>query len=300
MADLHDIRYVRIGTDRLDESVDFAIKILGLELVSRDGHAAYLRGDDRDHNICYVKGAGAGHAIGFEMRSADLLDRAAAELQQAGLAVRHGSTEECEQRRVRDMIRFTDPTGNAVELVARAAVSGKRCFLSRDAGITSFSHVGLRTRDPGADEAFWTARLGAKVSDWIGDAALLRIDGVHHKIALFPSQVAGLQHVNFQVAQPDDIMRSWYFLRERGVRIAFGPGRHPTSGARFLYFYGPDGMIYEYSCGVRIFSEEEQRTHIPRQFPNVPTSYCMWGSKPDIAEFKAEPDEAGIRLADVG
>jgi len=300
MAHLHDIRYVRVGTDRLDESVDFAIQILGLELVHRDSHAAYLRGDNRDHNICYVKGAGAGHTVGFEMASSDLLDRAAAELEDAGVAVRRGRLEECEQRRVRELIQFTDPTGNAIELVARPAASGKRYFPSRDAGITSFSHVGLRTTDARNDEVFWTSRLGAKVSDWIEDAALLRIDGVHHKVALFNSAYAGVHHINFQVAEVDDIMRSWYFLQERGVRIAFGPGRHATSGARFLYFYGPDGMIYEYSCGVRVFSEDEERVHVPRQFPREPSSYCTWGSKPDIAEFRVETSAAEARLADAG
>lgn len=300
MADLHDIRYVRVGTDRLDESVDFAIRILGLELVARDKHAAYLRGDNRDHNLCYVNGAAAGHSVGFEMATSERLDRAAAELEEAGIAVRHGRSEECEQRRVRGMIQFADPTGNSIELVARPAASGRRYFPSRDAGITAFSHIGLRTTDARNDETFWTGRLGAKVSDWIEDAALLRIDGVHHKIALFNSGYAGVHHINFQVAEVDDIMRSWYFMQEQGVRIAFGPGRHATSGARFLYFYGPDGMIYEYSCGVRVFSEEEERTHVPRQFPREPSSYCTWGSKPDIAEFRADAAGAGVALAHAG
>lgn len=300
MAHLHDIRYVRIGTDRLDESVDFAIQILGLELVSRDSHAAYLRGDNRDHNVCYVQGAGVGHTVGFEMASTEFLDRAAAELQDAEISVRRGSAEECEQRRVREMIQFTDPTGNCIELVVRPFASGARYFPSRDAGITSFSHVGLRTTDARSDEVFWTTRLGAKVSDWIEDAALLRIDGVHHKVALFNSAYAGVHHVNFQVAEVDDIMRSWYFMQERGVRIAFGPGRHATSGARFLYFYGPDGMIYEYSCGVRVFSEEEDRVHVPRQFPREPSSYCTWGSKPDIAEFRVNAPMVAVGLANAG
>ena len=89
MAHLHDIRYVRVGTDQLDENVEFATKILGLELVTRDSHAAYLRGDSRDHNICYVKGASAGHSVGFEMRTAALLDLAATELDEAGIEVHH-------------------------------------------------------------------------------------------------------------------------------------------------------------------------------------------------------------------
>src|SRR5690606_11177692 len=135
-----------------------------------------------------------------------------------------------------------------------------RYFGSRYAGITGFSHIGLRTLHARRDEAFWTDLLGAKDSDRIGDAPLLRIDEVHHKIALFPSTYPGVQHINHQVESIDDIMRAYYILRERNVPIKFGPGRHPTSGAVFLYFEGPDGMIYEYSTGVRLITEEDEKT----------------------------------------
>jgi 2,3-dihydroxy-p-cumate/2,3-dihydroxybenzoate 3,4-dioxygenase len=52
----------------------------------------------------------------------------------------------------------------------------------------------------------------------------------------------------------------------------------------FLYFEGPDVMTYEYSTGVRLIKDEAG--YRPRQFPSRPTSFCMWGSKPDIPEFK--------------
>lgn len=110
---------------------------------------------------------------------------------------------------------------------------------------------------------------------------------MHHKIALFPAQRVGVQHINHQVESIDDVMRAWYRLNERGVRIVFGPGRHPTSGAMFLYFEGPDGMVYEYSTGVRLITAEQETGYQPRQFPPVPSSFCMWGSRPDIAEFKS-------------
>jgi 2,3-dihydroxy-p-cumate/2,3-dihydroxybenzoate 3,4-dioxygenase len=148
-----------------------------------------------------------------------------------------------------------------------------------------FSHIGLCTTNAKRDETFWTTVLGARVSDRIGDAALLRIDGVHHKVALLPAPKGGVQHINHQVETIDDIMRAWYILREKNVRIRFGPGRHPTSGAMFLYFEGPDGMVFEYSSGVRVLTEEEDKTHQPRQFPFEPISFCMWGSKPEGMEF---------------
>lgn len=291
-ADLHDIRYVRIGSDDLDESVRFATEILGLELMERDRSCAYLRGDDRDHNICYTRGRDSGQVTGWEVGSMAALDAAAAEFEAAGVRVRAGTAEEREQRRVRGLLVLNDPSGNTIELVARPAASGRRYFPTRDAGITHFSHVGLHTRDAPADEAFWVANLGAKVSDWIGDAALIRINEVHHNVALFPSTKAGVQHVNFQVESQDDIMRSWYLLQNRNVKIVFGPGRHPTSGARFLYFQGPDDMIYEYSTGVRMITAEDEKTYVPRSFPREPSSFCMWGSLPDIPEFKVPADVA--------
>ena len=57
--------------------------------------------------------------------------------------------------------------------------------------------------------------------------------------------------------------------------IVFGPGRHPTSGARFLYFKGPDGMIFEYSVGVDEI--EDEATHRPRQFGFEPTQFLHVG-----------------------
>lgn len=284
MIALHDIRYVRIGTVDLDHAVRFATRILGLELGARESGAAYLRSDARDHTLVYLDAPVDDHTVGFELPDLASLDRAAAELEAAGFPVHAGTGRECEQRRVQAFISFREPSGTTIDLIAQPWHSGQAYFPTRDIGITGFSHVGLYTRAPGRDQAFWTGTCSAKVSDWIGDAPLLRIDEVHHKIALFPSQRHGVQHINHQVAGIDDIMRSWYFLREHGVHIRFGPGRHPTSGATFLYFEGPDGMTYEYSTGVRLIAEDSG--YRPRQFPFKPTSFCMWGARPDIAEFK--------------
>ncbi|XSC48249.1 VOC family protein [Bradyrhizobium sp. RDT10] len=111
----------------------------------------------------------------------------------------------------------------------------------------------------------------------MGDIALMRITAIHHTLAMAPGSKAGIQHVNHQVATNDDVLRSYYFLRERNVPIVFGPGRHPTSGARFLYFKGPDGMTFEYSVGVDEI--EDEAGHRPRSFGFEPSSICMWGAK---------------------
>ena len=286
MINLQDIRYVRLATRNVAAATDYAQRILGLELVRKEGKFTYLRGDDRDHTIVYYEGDPRETTAAFEVRTADELEAAGVTLDGMKMDARRGTREEAEQRRVDDFVSFRDPSGNNIELVLRPHHSGRRYFPSRDAGITSFSHIGLRTTDPVRDEAFWTGVCNARVSDRIGAAPLLRIDEVHHKIALFPSTYPGVQHINHQVESIDDVMRAWYFLKEQGVKIVFGPGRHPTSSAMFLYFEGPDGMVYEYSTGVRLIKPEDEAGYVPRQFPFSAQSFCMWGSKPDIPEFR--------------
>ena len=286
MIHLHDIRYVRLGTGDLEGAVRYATQVLGLEVARRSGGSVYFKSDSRDHTLCYFDGDPRDHTAAFEVDSSAELDHALESLGAAGYAARRGGADEAERRHVGEFVNFKDPSGNSIDLVHAPHHSGRRYFPSRDAGITGFSHIGLRTLDARRDEAFWTGLMSARVSDRIGEAALLRIDEVHHKIALFPSGFAGVQHINHQVESIDDVMRAYYVLQERGVKILFGPGRHPTSGAIFLYFVGPDGMIYEYSTGVRLISAQDEVTWRPRSFPAVTSSFCLWGSKPDIPEFK--------------
>jgi 2,3-dihydroxy-p-cumate/2,3-dihydroxybenzoate 3,4-dioxygenase len=284
MIHLNDIRYVRLGTRDLDAASRYAETVLGLEPAERNRGSRYFRSDARDHTLVYFVGDPRDHTAGFEVADVAALDAAAAEIETQGLPVRRGTRSECDARRCAELVHFNDPSGNAIDLIAGADRSSNPYRPSRQAGITGFSHIGLRTSDPKRDEGFWTRICSARVSDRIGDAPLLRIDQVHHKIALFPSTYPGVQHVNHQVESVDDVMRAYYFLRERGVRIVFGPGRHPTSSAIFLYFEGPDGMVYEYSTGVRTITDEAN--YRPRQFPFEASSFCMWGSKPDIPEFR--------------
>ena len=282
---LGNLRYVRLGTHDAGAAVKFATEIIGLQHAGEDGGLIYLRSDERDHTLVYTPGDPHQHTVGFELADARALDAAAAELESAGHAVRRGSAGECEQRRVAAFITFKEPSGANVDLVARPLHCAERYSAARDAGITGFSHVGLYSTAPQRDEKFWTETCNARVSDWIGPAPLLRIDPVHHRIALFPAKRHGVQHINHQVNSVDDVMRAYYFLRDRGVAIRFGPGRHPTSGAVFLYFEGPDGMTFEYSTGVRLIEDESQ--YQPRHFPFAQQSFCMWGARPQIPEFQS-------------
>jgi 2,3-dihydroxy-p-cumate/2,3-dihydroxybenzoate 3,4-dioxygenase len=285
MIELQRVCYVRLGTRDLEGATRFATDVLGLEIGEVGKGAVYFKSDEREHTLCYLEGDPREQAVGFEVGTHAALSAAATELERLGHAVYAGTPGEAEARKVREFIAFDDPTGNRIELVWRPAHSGTRYHGVRDAGITGFSHVGLCTTDAARDEAFWTRVCNARVSDRVGDAPLLRINEVHHSIALFPTARAGIQHINHQVESADDVMRSFRFLSERQIRIVFGPGRHPSSSAKFLYFEGPDGMVFEYSSGVKMVADE--LLYRERQLSFDPRGFCEWGAKPDVAEFRS-------------
>ena len=277
MITLTDIAYVRSGVADLDAAIRFATDIVGLELAApSEIGVAHLRADQRHHCLALVEGASGMISSAFTVADSDALAAAETELARAGINPQRGTPDEARSRRVREFIAFDDPFGNRIELVSQQETVTRPVEFTRPAGITEFGHFCLDAPDVHEAYRFWSTHFNARVSDWIGDAAcLLRIDPVHHKLAVFRGDGPGLCHINFQVASIDDVFRNWHFLVEHGVEIEMGPGRHPQSTAIFLYYLGPEGFTYEYSFGVRRIDDDAAWT--PRTFdPDELGSIDMW------------------------
>jgi 2,3-dihydroxy-p-cumate/2,3-dihydroxybenzoate 3,4-dioxygenase len=288
MLAVNNIRYVRLGVADLDAASNFATRVAGLQEVGRLGttpgsRAAYFRSDSRHHALVYSESRDEPQAVGFETTDAPALKAEARRLDALGLSPRIGTRDECALRNVSAMLKLSDPSGNQIEIVVPQRDTDAPFVPPRPAGIEGLAHVGLRSSDPARDEAFWTDVLGARVSDRVGIAPMLRFDVVHHRVALLQSIKPGIHHVAFQVGTFDDVMRNWYFLKDSGVRVVFGPGREPTSSAIFVYFEGPGGVLFEYSAGAKTIPADTNPR--PRHFPNAPRSFCMWGGKPDSNDF---------------
>ncbi|MBV1910707.1 MAG: VOC family protein [Kangiellaceae bacterium] len=286
MIELRDIHCVRLGTKNLDQAEKFATEIVGLQSVNRKEKLVYLRSDWRHHSVCYFEGETSEQSVCFELKDWRALERSLQQLEQAGIACGQGTKQQAEERYTYDFGWFDDLSGNRIELFVRPYEANRPYHGVRPTGIKGFGHIGLNSSDPERDQEFWLSHFNAKVSDWIGPAPLLRVKNVHHQLALFPTQKGpGIQHINHQVETIDDLMRAVYFLQSNGIKIVFGPGRHITSGGYFLYFEGPDGMTYEFSTSDRHIIEDDEN-HRPRQYPMEAESFCVFGAKPDIEEFK--------------
>jgi 2,3-dihydroxy-p-cumate/2,3-dihydroxybenzoate 3,4-dioxygenase len=114
----------------------------------------------------------------------------------------------------------------------------------------------------------------------------LRIDGLHHRVALYPSKRNGLLYAAFEVEALDQVMQNSYFMQESQIKIVQGPGREAASRQIFLHVEGPDGLIFSYVNGM---AELGEKPRLARQFPLTATSLCDWGSESkDVPELSAQ------------
>jgi len=276
--------YVRLAVSEPSASARFVSDIFGLQRVAdHDGEISF-RSDDRFRTVSLGQSSTDGASVGIEVWDDTALAEIGRRLRELDFTVKEASTSECKRRYVQSAVLTEDGSGNAVDLVVRPTRSGRRYFPPRDAGIVEFHGVGLRTTDQARDLLFWRA-LGAEVSDWVGDIAYLRIDGLHHRVALYPSKRNGLLYAAFAVEALDQIMQNSYFMQESQIKIVQGPGREAASRQMFLHVEGPDGLIFSYVNGM---AEFDGKPRLARQFPLAAASLCDWGSESkDVPELRA-------------
>jgi len=274
--------YVRLAVSEPNASARFVSDIFGLQRVAdQDGEIAF-RSDDRFRTISLGKNPSESTSVGIEVWDDASLKEIGRRLRELGFTVRDATAAECQRRYVQSALLTEDASSNRIDLVVRPTRSGKRYFPPRDAGIVRFHGVGVRTTDHARDLAFWRA-LGAEVSDWVGDIAYLRIDGLHHRIALYPSKRNGVLYAAFEVEALDQIMQNSYYMQESQIKIVQGPGRQAASQQMFLHIEGPDGLIFSYVNGM---AELDDKPRLARQFPLAPASLCDWGSESkDVPEL---------------
>ena len=112
------------------------------------------------------------------------------------------------------------------------------------------SHVVLNSKDAQAAERFAIETLGFKLSDRTRHMHFVRCNRVHHCIAYARADFSALNHVAFEMADLDGVMRGIGRMRDAGFPPVWGPGRHGPGHNVFGYFIGPHGGVIEYTAEV--------------------------------------------------
>lgn len=131
----------------------------------------------------------------------------------------------------------------------------------------TIAHLALFVPDAVQAEAFYTQRLGFRVSDRLGGGPFLRAGGTtdHHTLFLIqaPAHIKGVEHISFHLGGPSEVMAAGNRFLKLGYESFWGPGRHGLGSNWFWYFDGPLGCRFEYDADM----DQLDENWIPRELP---------------------------------
>jgi 3,4-dihydroxy-9,10-secoandrosta-1,3,5(10)-triene-9,17-dione 4,5-dioxygenase len=270
--------YARVTSTDLDEWRTFAGKVLGLaESRGPNPDHLYYRIDEVSARLVIEPGDVDRLAcVGWELADHDALQQAREHLQKAGVDVEEGTSEELAERRVQEMVRFTDPWDNVFELFHGITYEARPLVTPYDnrfvTGQQGMGHVVIPVGDDDEALVFYRDVLGFRLRDSMsmpgefvgkepGTKAWLRFLGCnprHHSLAFLPMpNPARCVHIMLEVEKLDDVGRALTRVEKYGARLSATLGRHMNDQMVSFYVKSPGGFDVEY--GTEGLTVEDER-----------------------------------------
>jgi 3,4-dihydroxy-9,10-secoandrosta-1,3,5(10)-triene-9,17-dione 4,5-dioxygenase len=289
---IRSLGYLRIEATDMDAWREYGLKVLGMvEGKGLTEGALYLRMDDFPARLVIVPGSQDRLLeSGWETANAQGLQEIRNRLDVEGTPYKEATTAELADRRVDEMIRFQDPSGNSLEVFHGAALEHRRVvspyghrFVTEEQGL---GHVVLTTRDDVESLHFYRDVLGFALRDSMrlppqlvgrpadGPPAWLRFFGVnprHHSLAFMPGETpSGIVHLMVEVESSDDVGLCLDRALRRKVPMSATLGRHVNDLMLSFYMKTPGGFDVEFGCEGRKVDDHDW---IARES----TAVSLWG-----------------------
>jgi catechol 2,3-dioxygenase len=293
------VGHAELLVTNLDASAAFFCDLLGLQVSERADGRLYLRAwQDWDHHTLILTEAdepGLGH-LGWRVPRQSDAEQLRVQLTNAG--IESAWVDGGDELGHGDALRFTTPGGLPFELywevdryvappeVASPMASHPSRIPARGAAPRRFDHVTFIVNDVVAEQRFLTEVLGIRHNYYIygpdGErwGSWLSCNNVSHETALTRNAYGTggrLHHVAYYADTADEVLRTATMLVDHGYELEWGPGKHGTSGATFLYFREPSGNRVEiWTGGMLIFDPDWQAIEWAPEIGHLGNS--MWGT----------------------
>lgn len=151
------------------------------------------------------------------------------------------------------------------------------------------THVVFNATDAEATGTLVEDALGFRVSDRTKGMVFVRCNESHHSTAFARAGISSLNHIAFEMADLDAVMRGIGRLRDQDMAPAWGPGRHGPGANVFAYFVAPFGPVIEFSTAVE---------KVPEDYKAGSPDDWTWPEKRIDQWGMSDKDNAALRAAE--
>jgi catechol 2,3-dioxygenase len=276
--DLAHIHHAELLTTRPEESLQFFVDVLGMEIEARLGQSVYMRGwgdyARSSLKLTEAEHTGLGH-MAIRAWNPDALQRVVHAVEATGRGVGwidgdhgHGSA-----------YRFTDPDGHVFEVLYEAdryepppdLVPSLKNQPQRNTGrgvsVKRLDHVNLLAADVRAARVFATDVLGYRLyerielDDGSETGAWLSLSIMAHELIYTRDHHGAngrLHHLAFWVDTREECLRAADLFLDNDVYIEAAPSKHAIAQGFFLYAYEPAGNRIEVTTGGRLVYDPDE------------------------------------------
>jgi 3,4-dihydroxy-9,10-secoandrosta-1,3,5(10)-triene-9,17-dione 4,5-dioxygenase len=266
VIDIKSMGYVRVASTDLSAWQTFAEKVLGLAAGRgpTEGNLYYRIDEVSARLVVFPSDVDRLEATGWELADHEALQAAREHLIKAGVEFVEGTDAELAERRVQELIRFSDPFENVFELFhgityeSRPVVTPYAAkFVTGDQGM---GHIVVPVSDDVEALRFYRDVLGFRLRDSMsmpgefvgkepGSKVWLRFLGVnprHHSLAFLPMpNPSKCVHIMLEVDKLDDVGRALERVRKHQAHLSATLGRHMNDEMVSFYVKSPAGFDVE-------------------------------------------------------
>jgi 2,3-dihydroxyethylbenzene 1,2-dioxygenase len=266
MSGVTELGYIGIGIKDEKAWVDFATKIVGLELLDEGlEDRFFLRMDLWHHRIAVHRNAGDDLLyLGWRVADEVAFKAMARTLETAEIDYRIASQAEAEERYVLGLIKLKDPAGIATEIFYGPEISMQRPFHpgrplhgAFSTGAGGLGHCIVNQPDPDAAYAFYRAlgltggvdyKIGPREAPEKLKLTFMRCNDRQHSIAW--GNVGGsrkaVNHLMLEYTELYDFGYTYDLIRQHQIPVAMALGVHSNDRVLSFYAANPSGWLWEF------------------------------------------------------
>jgi len=248
---INGLHSVELGVHDLQKTAEFYRNVWALEDVAAEGDTIHLRATGRAHHVVTLRERPRASLLGVHFLAPDraTVDALHAKAKAFGANVAAAPAPLPTSEGGGYGFRVSSPEGHPLAISADVGQHAEAA--DNAARPIRLNHVVINSAEVEKQTAFFLDVLGFKWSDSTVMMDFVRCSANHHSIAIARGNGPSLNHMAYEMANIDALMRGSGRLRKNGYEIMWGIGRHGPGNNVYSYFVEPNGFVTEYTTEVQ-------------------------------------------------